>query len=227
MRHEVVDSRAHTIVKFCRFVRERGLPGGLHRTMSALRAVKSIGKDDRVAYACALRAALCSSKMEWDLFDELLAAFQYASLRSQTSDRESARKPSGPGVGAPGSVSPHVLDQVTEGSAGAEGGGKAVSGASVEERLKKVDFSEVPHDDLVALEELSLRLLRQMSLRLSRRHWAGYRPGPVDLRRTIRRNLPHGGDLIELAFKNKRPRLHRLVILLDVSGSMNSYSLFL
>jgi len=49
----------------------------------------------------------------------------------------------------------------------------------------------------------------------------------VDMRRTIRRSIPRGGDPIVLAFQGRTLRKHRLVIFLDISGSMNSYSLFL
>ena len=108
-----------------------------------------------------------------------------------------------------------------------EGEGKAVSGASVQQRLQKVDFSNVEHDDLVPLEQLSLRLFRKMGLRLSRRLRIGNVADRVDLRRTVRRSIPRGGDPIVLAFQGRKPRKHRLVIFLDISGSMNSYSLFL
>ena len=89
--------------------------------------------------------------------------------------------------------------------------GKAVYGASAQQRLKKVDFSEVRSDDLVQLEDLSLRLLRRMSLRLSRRF----------------RLRGRGGEPMVLAYKARKPEKCKLVILLDVSGSMNFYSLFL
>ena len=49
----------------------------------------------------------------------------------------------------------------------------------------------------------------------------------VDIRRTIRASLEHGGDPIELVFKGKKPKKMRLVVLLDVSGSMDKYSFFL
>ena len=60
------------------------------------------------------------------------------------------------------------LDQPGNEAAAQDGNGKAVYGASAQQRLKKVDFSEVPCNDLASLEELSLRLLRRMSLRRSR-----------------------------------------------------------
>src|SRR5262249_49146074 len=105
--------------------------------------------------------------------------------------------------------------------------GKAVLGATVQERLRQADFSEITTADLADLEQIALRLLRQMSLRLSRRLRAAKLPGKVDLRRTIRLNISRGVDPIDLSFRNRRLQQLRLVILLDVSGSMNPYSLFL
>jgi hypothetical protein len=93
--------------------------------------------------------------------------------------------------------------------------------------LKKVDFSEVPCDDLAALEELSLRLLRRLSLRRSRRLTISTLTDRIDLRRSIRRSIMGGGEPIVLAYKGRRPRKNKLVILLDISGSMNFYSFFL
>jgi uncharacterized protein with von Willebrand factor type A (vWA) domain len=105
--------------------------------------------------------------------------------------------------------------------------GKAVTGATAVERLRRVDFSQIPQSDLPELERLAMKLLRRMALRLSRRLRAMQRRGPVDLRRTIRRNISRGGDPISLSHKGRRHARARLVILLDVSGSMNAYSLFL
>jgi len=51
--------------------------------------------------------------------------------------------------------------------------------------------------------------------------------GHVDLRRTIRRSISRGGDPITLSFRNKKLQQDRLAVLLDISGSMNAYSLFL
>lgn len=109
----------------------------------------------------------------------------------------------------------------------AEKEGKTVSGASAQQRLLKVDLSDVSDEDLLALEQISMRLFRKMSLRLARRRKIRNLAETIDVRRTIRRSIPRGGDPIVLAFRGRKPRKHKLVIFLDVSGSMNSYSLFL
>jgi hypothetical protein len=66
-----------------------------------------------------------------------------------------------------------------------------------------------------------------MSLRLSRRLTISNRATRIDLRRSIRQNIARGGEPFVLAYKGKKPRKNKLVILLDISGSMNFYSLFL
>jgi uncharacterized protein with von Willebrand factor type A (vWA) domain len=80
---------------------------------------------------------------------------------------------------------------------------------------------------LAELERISLRLLKRMSLRLSRRLKTMQPRGPVDLRRTIHRSISRGGDPVYLNRKGRRRQRARLVLLLDISGSMNAYSLFL
>jgi uncharacterized protein with von Willebrand factor type A (vWA) domain len=225
MNQTSVEHVTQSVVEFCRFTRSKGLSGGLHRSLAALRAVKAVGTHDRESLRFALRAALCSSKADWDLFDALFKTFE-----------EQSQRTSKPGSGkqkttVEGSSQWETPSQYAIGHEASdtkpESEGKTAAGASVRERLATVDFSQVPQNDLVRLEELSLRLLRQMSLRLSRRLKSGYRPGPIDLRRTIRRNLVHGGEPIALAFRKKKPQKNKLLIFLDVSGSMNAYSVFL
>src|SRR5215469_18026759 len=77
-----VDCLTESVIAFCRFVRANGLSVGLHRSVAALRAVKAVGTPDRASLRFALRAALCSSKAEWDLFDELFNTFEEQSQRT-------------------------------------------------------------------------------------------------------------------------------------------------
>jgi uncharacterized protein with von Willebrand factor type A (vWA) domain len=224
MRQEEPDRSAASIIEFCQFARTRGLSAGIQQTLAAIEAAKSIGDGDRQAFALALRAALTSSKEEWDLFFELFDSFWSASepKNKPTSDKAGEAKTSESKAGS------RTLSIESMGDASSpEAEGKAVSGASAERRMRSVDFSSVPQDDLAALEEISLRLLRRMSLRLSRRLKIREFADRVDLRRTIRRSIHRGGDPIVLAFQGRKTQAHRLVIFLDVSGSMNSYSLFL
>lgn len=219
---------SEAIVRFCRFVRENGLAGGTKETLAALEAVDAVGLSDRAIFKFALRAALCSSKQEWDLFDQLFEQFWIEAEQERPPEgRSRGRKElvvkdqSGP-AGAASLLFGTAASQVEN-----DEDGRVVTGASAQERLRKTDFSQVPQTDLATLEQISLRLLRQMSSRLSRRPKNSGKRGMVDIRRTIRRNISRGDDLIRLSYKSKKSRPNKLVILLDVSGSMNAYSLFL
>jgi len=214
-----------TIVEFCRFARASGIDSGVKESLEAVRATSAIGIENRQNLRFALRAVLCSTKADWDIFDEIFDAFWSGSatrdilerskrsktVREQNSQQENAEL----AAMAHGSES---MAEIEEGS--------AVMGATVHERLKKADFSEVKQSDLAELEKISLQLSQQMSLRLSRRIRRLATRGRVDLRRTIRRSIGHGGDPIDLSFRRRKLQPLKLVIALDVSGSMNAYSIF-
>ena len=65
-----------------------------------------------------------------------------------------------------------------------------------------------------------------MRARLVRREQVRRRGRRLDLRRTIHRNVSHGGTLIELAWRRRKIKPLRLVVLLDASGSMSLYTAF-
>jgi uncharacterized protein len=82
----------------------------------------------------------------------------------------------------------------------------------------------VSPEDVAEAERIAERLARAMRYRLLRRRMPACRGDTIDLRRTIRRDLSRGGEPIELRRKHRPERPVRLVVLLDVSGSMKVYS---
>src|SRR6201998_473268 len=219
------DILEQAVVRFCRCARANGLGSG-RTTLDCLQALRIVQDAGVAAIEDALRSVLCSSKQDWDLFAKLFALVWEGPAPTRPSPKKPGRNRfSSYGLGRDRSVLKLFthsdslnLDSPPE---------KAISGASLAERLTKTDFAQIPHADLGELQLLSLRLLRRMSYRISRRLRFTDRLGLVDLRRTIRRNLLHGGELIELRHKKKRRQRVKLVLLLDVSDSMNPYSLFL
>ena len=227
MLKEHSENLTASIVEFCRYLRTHGFRGDLRQTITALESARTINIADRQAFACALQAALCCNREEWERFPQLFQRFwgeSHARPRSAAGEYKGRAQNDAQEEHSGSSV---FLDQPGRGTPGADGSGKAVYGASAQHRLKKVDFSEVTCDDLAQLEDLSLRLLRRMSLRLSRRFKHRSRGDRIDLRRSIRRSIATGGEPIALTYKARKPEKYKLVILLDVSGSMNFYSLFL
>lgn len=227
MPQEPTTRPATTIVEFCRFVRENGLAGGVRESIDCLKAAQAVGVADREMLKLALRSVLCSSKEEWDLFEGLFQAF-WESRRACSASASPGRKKSKQPADDWSRPQSGAIELIGAGAnTHPEGEGKAVTGATALDRLRIVDFSQVAQGDLPELERLALRLLKQMSARLSRRLKSMRPRGPVDLRRTIRRSISRGGEPAYLSRKGKSLRRARLVILLDVSGSMNAYSLFL
>ncbi len=103
---------------------------------------------------------------------------------------------------------------------------KTTSGASLQESIKNTDFRKLTLTESQVLDELSEKLIREMSLRLKRRRKVAKR-GQVDIAQSIRRNLQRGGTVIDLAHVAPKREKFRLLILLDISGSMDKYSFYL
>jgi hypothetical protein len=197
----------------------------MQQTLAAVEAANVVGVGDWQMFSYALRAALCSSQEEWKQFDSLFETFWTAEVSQPNLEKNQPRRRS---VGKPPSSDSRLLISAeAENISAPENEGKLVSGASVQQRLKLVDFSDASPAEMADLEELALRLVRQMSRRLSRKLKIETYGERVDLRRSIRRSISRGGDPFTLAYKGRKPQQKRLVIFLDISGSMNLYSLFL
>src|SRR5260370_16789360 len=214
------------VVEFCHFVRPNGIGASTNETIDCLQALRAVRSTDLDTFRFLLRAVLCSSKEEWILFDELFVAFwNEAEHRRGTQSKKSVVSTLSAQSNAKGF--PILCGDVAGSDLEGNGERKAAFGASANERLRKIDFSQVPQTDLAELERVSLRLLRRMSYRGSRRLQSRKCRDFVDLRRTIRRRISHVGELIELNYKAHKQQQPRLIILLDVSDSMKLYSRFL
>jgi uncharacterized protein with von Willebrand factor type A (vWA) domain len=123
--------------------------------------------------------------------------------------------------------SPSATDQVpsTDDAPQGRGGEGRMEGASRAENLAEVDFRKLADPD--ALEQAhaaAARLAKAMRTRLTRRDLLRRHGERLDLRRTIHRNISHGGVPITLVKRRRKDKPLRLVILLDASGSMSMYT---
>ncbi len=93
------------------------------------------------------------------------------------------------------------------------------------ESLERTDFRHVTDpDELAATHALAARLARAMRARRTRRERASRRGARLDLRTTIHRSIAHGGTMLDLVHRRRRPKPLRLALLLDASGSMSLYT---
>jgi hypothetical protein len=96
--------------------------------------------------------------------------------------------------------------------------------ASDEERLGRTSFDALEPDELVQLYRLMSSLELATPERRTRRYRRGRHGERADLRRTLRLSLRTGGDPIRLARRRRRIARRRLVLLCDISGSMEPYA---
>ncbi len=91
------------------------------------------------------------------------------------------------------------------------------------EVLRHKNFAELTNDELEAIKRLMAQLVWRLGERRTRRRRPGHGQLP-DLRRTIRRNLKYGGDVIEWATREPKFKPRPIVIIADISGSMERYT---
>jgi uncharacterized protein len=210
---------------------------GPEETGAALSLLEHVDLGEPTSVRLGLKTLLAGRREEWQRFDELFQAYwlprgrvrqRFQQLRgSGTAARPrvwAAHLPEGTGE-AQG-----VLDPLRE--QGEEDGGvgrpfEARLAGSRRQTLARTDLRFIADPEEIAeAERLAFRLAAAIRDRLSRRLRAAPSGTRLDLRRTIRRSIPHGGEPIELVHRTRPERPVRLVVLLDVSGSMKPYSRF-
>jgi hypothetical protein len=112
-----------------------------------------------------------------------------------------------------------------EGGAEAEGAGAdLLAAASADERLGHTDLARLTPDELVELRRLMAALPWATPRRASRRTARHPRGRLLDLRATLRRARTTGGDPVRRSFRHRTDRRRHLVLIADVSGSMEPYA---
>ena len=198
-----------TLVEFARALRDRGLPAGTGATTEFCRAASLLEPTDLY---WAGRATLVARREEIPTYDRVFREFFGAQL---------APIPLPP-------PKPHVrlvtagFDEGPEGEAG-DTSNPAVALASRVEILRRKSFDRCTREELDEIAQLAAGFARALPRRRSRRRRAS-NAGPLDLPRTLRRSLRTGGEPFDRRYRERRPAPRRLVLLLDVSGSMSTHS---
>jgi uncharacterized protein with von Willebrand factor type A (vWA) domain len=226
------DGPATRIARFIAHLRSRGFVIGPRETELALSVLAGDEFPDAKAARLALKALLSSNRDEWSRFDTLFDAYWFgrgarsvepsaaASDHSRQPDIWSKLLPADTTMRA-SCASEHIagLGEMPEG----HGTGRLI--ASPSDTRSKTDLRTLSTPEEIAeAERIAERLARAIHYRLTRRRRPARRGEGIDLRRTMRRNLSRGGEPLELRHKQRPERPVRLVVLLDVSGSMRLYS---
>ena len=217
------------VTLFARRLRRRGLRVGPSEIGDALRALTAVDVSDREQVRLGLRTVFASSLGELPVFDEEFSRFWSEPVVSDApadAQPDEGEDPEGEGVeGGEERTEMSVADWSEEEAAPDEE--HSVPAYSPTELHARKDFSAFSADDLDAISALILLIARRIATRLSRRMRSAKRGTLVDLRRTMRRSLQFGGDPVQLLWRRRKIRKAKLVLLCDVSGSMDIYSRFL
>jgi uncharacterized protein len=224
------------MLAFGAMLRASGLPVTTSAVMDAVRALEAVDLMDRGEVYLTLRTVLVSRIEEQPAFDRCFEAFwRFHADEGQGLDGlVAAIQPAGgqedeaapPSIEATREKQAQVaLDDWDQGEP-ADDEPLEVPGLSDREALMEQDFSTFPAEQLDEVARLTVQIARRLARRVSRRRKPSRRGGVIDLRRSMRANLMRG-EIIELRRRARRRRKVRLVLLCDVSGSMDLYSRFL
>ncbi len=213
------------LTRFLRLLRTHGFALGLAEAEDALRLACAVRLQHPAELRQALKALLCGCHADSERFDELFDVHWHrrgvrTALAGGGGAGRGVRREAGAPVARPG-----LADRVERGAGADAAPMGRRAGASAAESLVDVDLRHIADpEELARVEALAEHLAARMRLRLTRRYRLARRGAQPDLRSTIRRSLGHGGTPIDPAFRRRRVKPPRLVLLLDASGSMSQYS---
>jgi uncharacterized protein with von Willebrand factor type A (vWA) domain len=211
------------LVAFCRELREHGVSVTPAEIITAAAALLVIDTTDRDEVFLSLRTVLTTSVDDFPIFAELFKTFWSGSPRKLVENSNEAQRPQtlAPVKSAKGLT--YFLEHWSS-SLRVDAQPVNVPGAGDEESRLQKDFSQFSNEDLEEVSRLARRIVKRLANRPSRR-WRPVRRGRrVNLRRSLRWSLKTGGEMIDLAYKERRPKRTRLFVICDVSGSMDIYS---
>src|SRR5438105_5251224 len=203
-----------TLVGFARTLRYAGVAATPDRVSALLAAVAALDAADPAGVYWAGRLTLCGEPDDLPVYDAAFEAYFGGGRRRPALPRTLPIQPALPGVSVPfggggaGDEEPTEIRQLA---------------ASPTEVLRHRDVAELSTVEREEARRLVALLAPATAPRRSRR----YRParrGVVDVHRTVRAALRQAGEPTRLARRKRRTRPRRLVLLLDVSGSMSPYA---
>ena len=222
---------AENIMHFGRVLRRAGLPIGPGQVLEALRAVSAIGLGNRADFYWTLHSVFVNRRDQREIFDQAFHIFwrnpdilermmqmvlpEFGGAENMPAAEEISRRVSealSPGQNESGEREEEEIefDAALTWSAG--------------EVLSDKDFEKMSADEIKA----ALNAIKRMRLPIMEVPTRRFRPHPagarVDMRRTLRAALRSGGGFIPLMKRERRYRHPPLVIICDISGSMERYS---
>jgi uncharacterized protein with von Willebrand factor type A (vWA) domain len=216
----------HNLMLFGEVLRRLGLDFGSSNMLDLVRATEDVSLGRKQDFRYAARCLLVHRKQDLPLFDEAFQVFwrrpatgqSPLDLRSMGEERR---------YRTPQIIPPALSDSnADEDESDSQEKQPAVDLSrtySAREVLREKDFADFTPAEMSQAREMMAELSWDLGRRRTRRLIPG-EGASLDLRRTFRRNLKYGGELLELARRQTNDKPRPLVLICDVSGSMERYT---
>jgi uncharacterized protein with von Willebrand factor type A (vWA) domain len=215
-------SLSENIVQFCRFLRQKGFSVTIEEEILSLEALQFINYNNNEVFRLALKATLCHTKMQLDEFDNLF--YEYWKELNKVVDAKIKEEPKVK-HNYQQQASYKALKKWLHGNGDKEI--EETATYSYQETLFHRDFSTVPEDEVEEIMQTIRSIAKRLAAKTNRRYEFSSRTDMPDLRKTLRKNLRRGGELLDIIHRKPKRNRVKLVLLCDVSRSMELYSAFL
>src|SRR5262245_41296074 len=219
------DLLAH-LARFARALREHGVEAGIGDEIDAAHALALVDLVDRAEVHRAFQIAFKIRPRDRAVFDDLFHRFwSVAEPRARLHESAASRETT---LTLPRMRSDRDHNRVADGDESPPAADGTAPGYTRDIVMRRKPFEECSARDLADMERLLARLARRWAARRSRRVMPvrGGR-GLPDLRRSLRRAVGTGGEMLSLARRARALEEPRLVVLCDTSGSMDVHVMFL
>ena len=226
-------TQANTLM-FGRVLKDLGFRLGLSQVIDANRCMPLIDIRSRVDFHRTLAANLLQDHEDIGLFDQVFEAFWQGDMEIEPGIETMEVPAESPDEALESSDdSGGNMEETVAEREGASDDSSTdpeplmVPTYSPNEQLNEKDFSEMGIEESRAVTQAILLIASKIATQVSRRKKRARRGTEIDPRGTMRRNIKYGGEVIELVARKRRIKKTRVVLLCDVSGSMDCYSRFL
>ncbi|MBI4186373.1 MAG: VWA domain-containing protein [Chloroflexi bacterium] len=226
-------SLLQNVLAFSDMLKKAGLDATTGRVIDVCRSLQHIDISNREDFYYALRTNLVSRAEEIERFDRLFNLFWgldsvVAELPGGDGDKGETCDSLCPDVEKGGDRGESFIDDWYDGEPQASLEKKALATYSPDEVLATKDFCAITGDEVKEIQRLIASIAPRLATVKSRRRESCAGGSETDLRRTLRRSMArYGAEIVELARKQRKIRKVKVVLLCDVSGSMDCYSKFL
>ena len=217
------------IIRFSRQLHEAGINVNLTNLIDLFSCIKHIDIGNPDDFYAANRATLISSYQDLALFDQLYNAFWNQEQLSKKPKKEPANKDSDELNKLEKDPQREITqqEQAPESERPENTQESSQESYSPNEYLMNKDLGLMSPEELEQARSLIAELIAIIANVQNRRRRKSNKGHELYFREMLRRNASHGSDGMEILFRKKRIKKTRLMLLCDVSGSMEQYSRFL